>query len=130
MFPDANAVPDLVQGSANVLPPSNSQNLQQFSELSPPTSQDPADSRTLGSDPMDYANGAEQSITPALFASEGPANSSHPDLSVADCEPGASWQNLKQQDDEDRVREQVLDRAFSMREFGDFYDEKDRSDEV
>lgn len=116
MFPDANDVPDLVSGSANVLPPSNSQNLQQFSELSPPTSQDPGDSRTLGSDPMDYANGGEE-LTPALFGSERPADSSHQDLSVADCEPGASWQNTKQQDDEDRMREHVLDRVFSMRKF-------------
>ncbi|KAL8640724.1 MAG: hypothetical protein Q9228_002381 [Teloschistes exilis] len=130
MFPDANSVPDLVPSSGNALPPSNSQNLQQFSEISPPTSQDPGDSRTLGSDPMDYANGGEESMTSALFDSEGPADSSHPNLSVADCEPGASWHNAKHVDEEERMKEHVLDRKFSMREFGDFYNEKDRSDEV
>ncbi|KAI4255706.1 MAG: hypothetical protein LQ352_002423 [Teloschistes flavicans] len=115
MFPDANAVPDLVPDSGHPLQQSNPLNLQQFSELSPPASQDPGDSRTLGSDPMDYANGGEESMTSAPFGPESPVEGPHQNLSIADREPGASWNNRKHQDEEERMKDLVLDRGFSMR---------------
>ncbi|KAL8686736.1 MAG: hypothetical protein Q9218_006902 [Villophora microphyllina] len=133
MFPNANEVPELVPDSSRASPQQSvSQNLQQFSELSPPASQDPGDSRTFGTDPMDYANGGEESSTSAFFAFENNtvADTSHKNLPIAEREPGASWNNRKQQDEEERVKEHILDKNFSLREFGDFYNEKDMSDDV
>lgn len=130
---------------------SNVENLRQFSELSPPSSQDPIDPRNSGNDPSDYgANGGEGSSSNIhdLMNSESPMD--HPtnrEKTIAEREPGASWNHRKQKDEEDRVKEQLLDKNFSLcmnrsechpssrrltiaGDFGDIYNEKDMSDEV
>ncbi|KAL9030312.1 MAG: hypothetical protein Q9196_001562 [Gyalolechia fulgens] len=93
---------------------SNIQNLQHFSELSPPSSEGPADSQNLGQDPMDQTNGAETSSAKENFGGEGTTSVPQQHLSVADREPGASWNTRKQRDEEDRVKEQLLDKGFSL----------------
>ena len=143
MFPEANEPANSVQTPQF----SNIQNLQQYSELSPPSSEDPRDSRSLGYEPMDQTNGAEGSSVKASFSGDGAVNVSQQQLSIADREPGASWNNRKQNDEENRVKEHLLDKGFSLskptwikglhrradtavEEFGDIYNAKDMSDEV
>ncbi|KAL8811877.1 MAG: hypothetical protein Q9223_007436 [Gallowayella weberi] len=135
MFPEASEPPN----TANLIPRnSNIENLRKFSELSPPNSQDPEDSRSWGNDLMEQAgahsasNGGEKSSSNIhdVINSEGLGPSPHKDLSIAEREPGASWNNRKTKDEEDRVKEQLLDKNFSLREFGDFYNEKDMSDDI
>ncbi|KAL8721685.1 MAG: hypothetical protein Q9225_001685 [Loekoesia sp. 1 TL-2023] len=110
MFPKANEPPD----TAQPLPASNIQNLQQYSELSPPSSEDPTDSRTLGHEPMDQINGAEGLSAKDSFSGESALNAPQQQLSIADREPGASWNTRKQKDDEDRVKEHLLDKGFGL----------------
>ncbi|KAL8787153.1 MAG: hypothetical protein Q9213_002369 [Squamulea squamosa] len=131
MFPEANEP----SNTATFTPQHSSvyDNLRQFSELSPPTSQDPTDPRSLGNDPMESAaNGGEASSSNItdLLEDDGSMGASKRDLSVAEREPGASWNNRKHKEEEDRLKEQLLDKNFSLREFGDFYNDKDRSDEI
>ncbi|KAL8847036.1 MAG: hypothetical protein Q9221_007896 [Calogaya cf. arnoldii] len=116
MFPEANQ-----PANTATLTPQNSnlyENLQQFSDLSPPTSQDPTDSRNLGNDRTDSrANMGQLSstnINDVLQTGEAVPMSTK-DLSVAEKAPGASWNNGKHQAEEDRAREQLLDRSFSLR---------------
>ncbi|KAL8666967.1 MAG: hypothetical protein Q9168_007363 [Polycauliona sp. 1 TL-2023] len=132
MFPKANEPSD----TTTLTPQQNSNlygNMQQFSELSPPTSQDPTDPRNPSNDQTDSA--AKSGEAPGLNIGDllqgGEFGSaSKKDLSVAEREPGASWNNNKHRMEEERVKEQLLDRTFSLREFGDFYNDKDMSDEI
>ncbi|KAL8712328.1 MAG: hypothetical protein Q9220_003479 [cf. Caloplaca sp. 1 TL-2023] len=120
MFPDANEPPN---NSVHTPEPSISKNLQQFSELSPPTSQDPVvDSRNFGSETMDVGGGSGSGdIEYGQGDSFGESAGSRA-LSIADREPGASWNNRKQRDEEERTREHVLDKGFSLREcWKDYY---------
>ncbi|KAL8863066.1 MAG: hypothetical protein Q9178_000439 [Gyalolechia marmorata] len=131
MFPKASEP----SNTANLTPQNTNitENMRQFSELSPPTSQDPTDPRGFGNDPMESAaNGGEASSSNirGFFENEVSPVASKKDLSVAEREPGASWNNRKHKDEEDRVKEQLLDKSFSLREFGDLYNEKDMSDEI
>ncbi|KAL8679282.1 MAG: hypothetical protein Q9186_004426 [Xanthomendoza sp. 1 TL-2023] len=135
MFPEPYEPPN----TASLTPQnSNLDNLRQFSELSPPNSQDPTDSRSWGNDLMEHAgphsglNGGEGSSSNIhdLINSEGSGPPPHRELSVAEREPGASWNNRKTKEEEDRVKELLLDKNFSLREFGDFYNEKDMSDDI
>ncbi|KAL9018303.1 MAG: hypothetical protein Q9185_004406 [Variospora sp. 1 TL-2023] len=126
MFPEANEPAD----AARTPPSSNIQNLQQFSELSPPASEGPADSQTSGRYFTDPTNGAGGSISAENLGGSGFMGGSQQQLSIAEREPGASWNTRKHQDEETRVKEQLLDRGFSLSEFGDIYNDKDMSDEV
>ncbi|KAL8913183.1 MAG: hypothetical protein Q9171_001977 [Xanthocarpia ochracea] len=131
MFPKANEP----SNTANLTHQNTSitENMRQFSELSPPTSQDPTDPRSFVNDPMESAaNGGEASSSNSrgFFENEVSAVALKKDLSVAEREPGASWNNRKHKDEEDRVKDQLLDKNFSLREFGDLYNEKDMSDEI
>lgn len=111
MFPDSNEPPELVHTPQT----SHTQNLQQFSELSPPTSQDPGDSRMLGSDLAEYANGGEGSSASGMSGNDNIVDISHKNLSIADREPGASWNTRKQKEEEERIKEQVVDKSFNLR---------------
>ncbi|KAL8998018.1 MAG: hypothetical protein Q9169_002858 [Polycauliona sp. 2 TL-2023] len=128
---------------------------QQRAELSPPTSQDPIlpdppDFRDAGIGTLDTSGNSGEasklSINDILQGGES-GSASKKDLSVAEREPGASWNNPKHRMEEERVKEQLLDRNFSLRkdlyshyqrsttdhvigEFGDLYNEKDISDEI
>ncbi|KAL8736160.1 MAG: hypothetical protein Q9166_000315 [cf. Caloplaca sp. 2 TL-2023] len=130
LFPEANET----SNTATLTPRnSNMENLRQFSELSPPTSQDPTDPRSFGNEPMDYGMNGGEGSSPNIMellggeASVGPSNR---ELSIGEREPGASWNNRKQKEEEERVGEQLLDKSFNLREFGDPYNEKDMSDEI
>ncbi|KAL8705865.1 MAG: hypothetical protein Q9201_001013 [Fulgogasparrea decipioides] len=111
MFPDANEPP----GIADTPELTHSHNVQQFSELSPPTSQDPTDSRNLETDLIDFANGGEGSSTSAMYGNDSAVDVSQKNLPIADREPGASWNNRKQQDEEERAKEHIVDKSFSLR---------------
>ncbi|KAL8753634.1 MAG: hypothetical protein Q9184_005364 [Pyrenodesmia sp. 2 TL-2023] len=126
MFPEAN------EPLASVQTPqaSNLQNQKQFSELSPPASEGPADSQLSGFDAMDQANAADlpsfqYDTAGAIYVDPQPQGQ----LSIADREPGSSWNTRKHQEEEARVRENILDKGFSLKEFGDIYNAKDMSDE-
>ncbi|KAI4169671.1 MAG: hypothetical protein LQ348_007237 [Seirophora lacunosa] len=123
MFPEANESANAPQTPLS----SNTANLQQFSELSPPASEGPGDPQLPARDLGDSTNGAEHSVLAENFeAMAGPPQQ----LSIAEREPGASWNTRKHQDEEARVKELLLDSTFSLKEFGDIYNDKDRSDEV
>ncbi|KAL9598218.1 MAG: hypothetical protein Q9219_004638 [cf. Caloplaca sp. 3 TL-2023] len=111
MFPKADEPP-------NTLPtpqPTSLPNLQQFSELSPPSSNDPADSQTLHPEPMDQTNGVENSTSaPEGLGAASSADASQQQLSIAEREPGASWNTRKQMDEEDRTKALLLDKGFSL----------------
>lgn len=113
MFPEANEPTTTVQTPQA----SNLQNQQQFSELSPPASEGPADSQLSGYDPMDHTNAAD---VPSFQYDFAGANSMDPQsqgqLSIADREPGSSWNTRKHQEEEARVRENILDKGFSLSE--------------
>ncbi|KAL8933144.1 MAG: hypothetical protein Q9216_006504 [Gyalolechia sp. 2 TL-2023] len=94
--------------------PTNIQNLQQFSALSPPSSEGPADSQILSQEPVDQTNGAEASSAKESFDGESSTGVPQQQLSIADREPGASWNSRKQREEEDRVKEHLLDRGFSL----------------
>ena len=117
MFPEANQ-----PSNTATLTPQNSglyQNVQQFSELSPPASQDPIDPRNFGTDTIDpTTKNGESSRSNINDSSQTRDSGSAPkkDLSVAEREPGASWNNGKHQAEEDRVRELLLDKNFNLRE--------------
>lgn len=112
MFPEDN------EPSATVRTPqpANLQNLQQFSELSPPSSEGPTDSQTLIPDLMDQTNGAKDPGFQGIFGGGSAVDSTQKQLSIADREPGASWNTRKQQDEENRVKENLLDKGFSLSE--------------
>ncbi|KAL8884778.1 MAG: hypothetical protein Q9192_006772, partial [Flavoplaca navasiana] len=117
MFPEANQ-----PSNTATLTPQNSnmyQNMQQFSELSPPTSQDPIDPRNFGNDPIDSTTKEGESSRANIsdiLQTRDVGSAPKKDLSVAEREPGASWNNGKHRAEEERVGEQLLDKNFSLRE--------------
>lgn len=107
------------------------QNLQQFSELSPPASEGPTDSQILSQEPVDQPNASAAALMQDIIDTETDTNAPpQQQLSIAEKEPGASWNTRKQKEDEDRVKENLLDKGFSLKEFGDIYNAKDVSDEI
>ncbi|KAI4221822.1 MAG: hypothetical protein LQ349_007757 [Xanthoria aureola] len=131
MFPDENQP----SNTATLTPQTSDryQVIQSFSELSPPTSQDPTDPLSFGNDPTESASKPGQASSSNLnnLLQTGESGSvSTKNLSIADKAPGASWDNCKHKGEEDRAKEQLLDKNFSLREFGDLYNEKDMSDEI
>ncbi|KAL8896205.1 MAG: hypothetical protein Q9207_007822 [Kuettlingeria erythrocarpa] len=127
MFPDANEPSTAVQTPQT----SNLQYKQQFSELSPPASEGPTDPQLSGYDPMNQANNADVSSFPDAFAGITYVDSqAQGGPSLADQKPGSSWNSRKHQDEEALVREDLLDKSFSLKEFGDIYTAEDMSDEV
>lgn len=112
MFPKAD---DPSTTNQHPQTPHHIQNLQQFSELSPPASDGPADSQLLSQEPMDQMNGPEASTMKEIMETEYDPNApSPPQLSIAEKEPGASWNTRKQREEEDRVKEHLLDKGFSL----------------
>ncbi|EED24233.1 conserved hypothetical protein [Talaromyces stipitatus ATCC 10500] len=86
-------------------------------ELSPPGSQTASHHESSG--------GAGSSLT-AVFdklAAERPGDSK-PGMQGKDA-PGASWKNQRAQEEYSRALEHVVDQEFSLREFGDPFDESD-----
>ncbi|KAL9003206.1 MAG: hypothetical protein Q9188_003921 [Gyalolechia gomerana] len=110
MFPKA----DEPSNTTQIPQSTNIQNLQQFSELSPPSSEGLTDSQILGQEPMEQTNGAEASSAKENFGGESSTSVPQQQLSIADREPGASWNTRKQRDEEDRVKEHLLDKGFSL----------------
>ncbi|KAL2005827.1 hypothetical protein VTN00DRAFT_10320 [Thermoascus crustaceus] len=45
-------------------------------------------------------------------------------------QPGASWMNKRAEEEYQRAMEYVVDRDFSLREFGDPFDERDMTEKV
>ncbi|KAI4137365.1 MAG: hypothetical protein L6R39_007325 [Caloplaca ligustica] len=109
MFPEANEPSTTTQ----TFHAPNIQNLQQFPEPSPPFS-DPNDSQTLGAESMDQTNGPESQTLHEALGGGSSLDAHQQQLSIAEREPGASWNTRKQQDEEARVNEQLLDRGFSL----------------
>ncbi|MCJ1364097.1 hypothetical protein MMC16_003206 [Acarospora aff. strigata] len=118
MFPTANDPPT---------PITNPHLDQAFaSELSPPTSQDPPDphnGRPTEHDMMDYTSGLQNGNS----RERGEQSSTREAARRADMahEPGAAWNNPRAQEEYARAMENVVDKNFSLREFGDPFDEGD-----
>ncbi len=118
MFPDENQP----SNTATLTPQTSDryQVIQSFSELSPPTSQDPTDPRSFGNDPMESAAKPDQASSSNLndlLQTRESSSVSTKNLSIADKAPGASWDNCKHKGEEDRAKEQLLDKNFSLREY-------------
>lgn len=111
MFPEANE-PSNTEHTPQA---SSLQNLQRFSELSPPASE-PNDSQILGHETTDQANGPESQALTETYGGGNSLDAPEQQLSIAEQEPGASWNNRKQQDEEARVKELLLDKGFSLSE--------------
>ncbi|KAL9007857.1 MAG: hypothetical protein Q9173_006959 [Seirophora scorigena] len=112
MFPEANESANAPQTPLS----SNVQNLQQFSELSPPASEGPGDPQLPARDLGDPTNGAESAGLAENYGGGGLMAGPPQQLSIAEREPGASWNTRKHQDEEARVKELLLDSTFSLSE--------------
>ena len=111
MFPDENEPPGLV----HTPPTSNTQNMRQFSELSPPMSQEPGDVQTMDNGLMDNDDAGEGSSSGGPYGQDNATDLPQKHLTIAEREPGSTWNTRKQKDDEERVREFVVDKAFHLR---------------
>ncbi|KAA6410840.1 MAG: hypothetical protein FRX48_05150 [Lasallia pustulata] len=118
MFPTANDPPT----------PQSNPRLVPFptSELSPPTSQDPPDQNGGGLPPedlMDLSGG--QDLLNRIGMDEDlvarGAGLKDEDMRQA----GWAWNNKKARDEYARAMEQVVDKGFNLREFGDPFDESE-----
>ncbi|MCJ1420888.1 hypothetical protein MMC32_007247 [Xylographa parallela] len=118
MFPSASDPPTPQNPSTNTL-----ENLRS-SQLSPPNSQDPfaMDRNIVQEDLMDMSEQqlGEQSSAGLGTLRGGPSNEEQKE---AEKEPGWAWKNKKAMDEYQRAMEQVLDKNFNLREFGDLFDE-------
>ncbi|PGG99404.1 hypothetical protein GX51_06338 [Blastomyces parvus] len=92
------------------------------SELSPPGSQDAAGA---GSTKMEYNDTqTEYAVVTPDDAASGDTRD-HQSSAICRAEPGASWKNKKAEEECQRVLEMVVDRDFSLKEFGDPFDDRD-----
>ncbi|MCJ1384268.1 hypothetical protein MMC17_007384 [Xylographa soralifera] len=118
MFPSASDPPTPQNLSTNTLEHLRS------SQLSPPNSQDPfnMNRNVTQEDLMDMSEQqlGEMSSTGLGNTRGGPSNEEQKD---AEKEPGWAWKNKKAMDDYQRAMDQVLDKNFNLREFGDLFDE-------
>ncbi|MCJ1461528.1 hypothetical protein MMC07_000125 [Pseudocyphellaria aurata] len=130
LFPSANEPPD----AQNQPRASNS-----ISELSPPASQDhPDDPEWTGdqADDMDVtdshgapgADGMQRHVNLAELIGSGsqtqpPLKDDYRTGVDAENAPGYAWMNKKAREEQQRALEQVVDRGFNLREFGDIYDD-------
>ncbi|KAF3481426.1 uncharacterized protein GIQ15_04185 [Arthroderma uncinatum] len=99
-----------------------------MAELSPPGSQGPT---TREVTMTGYNESSKDPLIPAGFLvnpesndemAEGPA--SQLPAALRD-EPGAAWMNTKSEEDAKRALEYVVDKEFSLKEFGDPFDDSD-----
>ncbi|KAI4134562.1 MAG: hypothetical protein LQ347_001407 [Umbilicaria vellea] len=118
MFPTANDPPT----------PQNNPMLMPFqaSELSPPTSQDPPDQNGVGLPPEDLMDLSEVHNLSNRNGMDEDVLARGVGLKEEDIsQPGWAWNNKKARDDYSRAMEQVVDKSFSLREFGDPFDESE-----
>ncbi|MCJ1292178.1 hypothetical protein MMC34_003728 [Xylographa carneopallida] len=118
MFPSASDPPTPQNHGAT-----NLEHLQS-SQLSPPNSQDPFNTNrnVTQEDLMDMSDQQFGGLTSAETGNvrgQG-SNEEHKD---AEKEPGWAWKNKKAMDEYQRAMDQVLDKNFNLREFGDLFDE-------
>lgn len=110
MFPTANDPPT---------PTLTQQNLHDFNtELSPPTSQEvpsSADKGTRQTDAMDYSVGQRNGADGAKDA-PSPTRDAARRMDQRN-EPGASWNNLRAQEEYARAMENVVDQGFNLRKW-------------
>ncbi|KAL8869273.1 MAG: hypothetical protein Q9174_004393 [Haloplaca sp. 1 TL-2023] len=111
LFPDENEPPGLV----HTPPTSNTLNERRFSEISPPMSQEPGDVQAMDNGIMDNGDVGEGPSSGGLYGQDNAPDVSQKNLTIAEREPGATWNTRKQRDDEERTREQVVDTAFHLR---------------
>jgi len=120
MFPSANDPPTPQNLSASALAQLRS------SQISPPNSQDPfnVNGNLPQEDLMDMSEHQLGEVSNAgLVNVKG--DLSNEEQRDQEKEPGWSWKNKKAIDDYQRAMEQVLDKSFNLREFGDLFDESD-----
>ncbi|OJD15581.1 hypothetical protein AJ78_04171 [Emergomyces pasteurianus Ep9510] len=101
------------------------------SELSPPGSQD-----ATGADTTKLEYGDAQSEYAVLTSSHvggdgarGTDFRDHPSSGISRAEPGSSWNNKKAEEEYQRALEMVVDRDFSLKEFGDPFDDRDMTEQ-
>ncbi|ODH42113.1 hypothetical protein ACO22_01266 [Paracoccidioides brasiliensis] len=107
------------------------------SELSPPGSQDAigAESSKMAYDDshLKYVAGAS-SQQPGGDSSGGVGGVGGDEkwedqsAAISQTEPGASWNNKKAEEEYQRAMELVVDQDFSLKEFGDPFDDKDMTE--
>ncbi|MCJ1284728.1 hypothetical protein MMC26_004064 [Xylographa opegraphella] len=118
MFPSASDPPTPQNPGSNTLEHFRS------SQLSPPNSQDPINMNRneMQEDLMDMS---EQQL--GELSSGGMSSTMgvtiNEESKDAENEPGWAWKNQKAMDDYQRAMDQVLDKNFNLREFGDLFDE-------
>ncbi|KAI9696544.1 MAG: hypothetical protein M1836_005563 [Candelina mexicana] len=107
------------------------QAFQPTAELSPPASQDPREDLEMGNS-MDTTVTGTNGSAELLFTRENNpylANTGrHSDTakkSDEENQPGYAWKNKRAQEEFSRAMEHVLDKKWSMRDFGDPFDERD-----
>ncbi|KKZ61890.1 hypothetical protein EMCG_03589 [[Emmonsia] crescens] len=96
------------------------------SELSPPGSQDAAAAESTkteyGDTQTEYVTSSQQ------IGGDGASGGNiwdHQSSAISRTEPGSSWNNKKAEEEYQRVLEMVVDRDFSLKEFGDPFDDRD-----
>lgn len=114
---DSEAMFPNEQQQAQDLPSSG---LAQSSELSPPYSQDPPGSDTLGfgnDDIMDTSTGPAPG--PSATAEQIPIGNLLSNGNTQKSEPGWAWKNKKARDEYSRAMEMVVDKSFTLSEYFD-----------
>ncbi|KAL2361768.1 hypothetical protein RJZ56_005336 [Blastomyces dermatitidis] len=98
------------------------------SELSPPGSQDAAGAVSMKME-YDDTQADYAVVTPSQHNSGDDAAGGdtwdHQSSEISRAEPGSSWKNKKAEEEYQRVLEMVVDRDFSLKEFGDPFDDRD-----
>ncbi|MCJ1340918.1 hypothetical protein MMC09_006214 [Bachmanniomyces sp. S44760] len=124
LFPSSNDPPSTF-GQNALLSPSH-----QYGELSPPNSQGHPSQNEPGSTEISTEVGEQQShmeLDSKAVEQAGPDEEIEP-IRNGPQQPGWAWKNPKAMDEYHRAMEHVVDKSFSLREFGDPFDESEGKD--
>ncbi|PGH18577.1 hypothetical protein AJ79_00356 [Helicocarpus griseus UAMH5409] len=99
------------------------------SELSPPGSQDASGTgpsrMDYGDSQPEYATATSSQFVQGDNSGAGGETWEDQGSAIPRAEPGASWNNKKAEEEYQRAMEAVVDRDFSLKEFGDPFDDRD-----
>ncbi|MCJ1481393.1 hypothetical protein MMC06_001550 [Schaereria dolodes] len=132
---DENDSDPMFPAASEPTTPQNNDILSQLrqAELSPPNSQDPpvangtVDQKEHREDWMDFGEG----LVPTEDSNDVPVDQmvwdSLPSKEINRHLPGYNWKNSRAREEFHRAMEQVVDKGFNLREFGDPFDERDNT---
>jgi hypothetical protein len=125
LFPaDTNAISNTANAGRPLTPQNNHLNALAPGELSPPRSESQSQTQALNqqSSMVDsghmMANGNGDGNSRQAWTTEGMSRDNR-DEPVVDGKPGSGWKSKRAQEEYHRAMESVIDRDFSLREFGD-----------